>query len=193
MEDQERPSVPITPQTRVGELLDAYPELEKVLIEMSPSFAKLRNPVLRKTVAKVTSLSQAARVGNLSIENVVNRLRQAAGIEESFEHGEVEAQSEMTRPEWFDQAKIRVRLDARPLLEGGEKPVAAVMVGLNSLRPGEIYQLTAPFLPAPLIDMAKAKGFEAWTVAEVQDVVRVYFCRPGASQSVGTEQLVDLL
>ena len=34
---------PITPQTKVAELLDAYPELEDVLVEMAPPFKKLRN------------------------------------------------------------------------------------------------------------------------------------------------------
>ena len=55
--------IDITPQTKVGELLTAYPELEDLLIEIAPAFKKLRKPVLRRTVAKVTSLAQAARVG----------------------------------------------------------------------------------------------------------------------------------
>jgi hypothetical protein len=43
----------IGPETTVGALLEAYPELERVLMEMAPAFAKLRNPVVRRTVAKV--------------------------------------------------------------------------------------------------------------------------------------------
>ena len=43
----------ISPKTKVGELLDAYPELESVLMEMSPAFEKLKNPILRRTVARV--------------------------------------------------------------------------------------------------------------------------------------------
>ena len=48
----------ISPKTKVGELLDNYPDLESVLMEMSPAFEKLRNPVLRKTVARVATLQQ---------------------------------------------------------------------------------------------------------------------------------------
>lgn len=40
--------LPITPATRVGELLDAYPELEEVLVAAAPPFARLANPVLRR-------------------------------------------------------------------------------------------------------------------------------------------------
>ena len=50
----------ITPKTKVMQLLDAYPALESLLIETIPAFEKLRNPVLRKTVARITSLQQAA-------------------------------------------------------------------------------------------------------------------------------------
>lgn len=48
-------------QTKVAELLGAYPQLEEQLLKLSPTFAKLKNPILRRTVAKVTSLQQAAK------------------------------------------------------------------------------------------------------------------------------------
>ncbi len=38
-------SVDIIPATKIGQLLDAYPDLEPVLIELSPAFKKLQNPV----------------------------------------------------------------------------------------------------------------------------------------------------
>ena len=42
----------ITPDTRIGTLLEKFPELEETLIELAPSFDKLKNPFLRKTVGK---------------------------------------------------------------------------------------------------------------------------------------------
>jgi len=69
----------ITPQMKVGQLLDAYPELEDVLIGIAPEFARLRNPVLRQTVARVTSLQQAAQVGGVGLGDLIARLRAAAG------------------------------------------------------------------------------------------------------------------
>ena len=56
-------SLLIGPETTVGAMIEAYPELESVLVEMAPAFAKLRNPVVRRTVAKVATLEQAARIG----------------------------------------------------------------------------------------------------------------------------------
>ncbi|HJZ98426.1 MAG TPA: DUF1858 domain-containing protein, partial [Candidatus Solibacter sp.] len=71
-------SVAIEPGTRIGSLLDAYPELEEVLIGMAATFEKLRNPVLRKTVGKVATLEQAAKIGGVGLRELVSRLREAA-------------------------------------------------------------------------------------------------------------------
>lgn len=37
----------ITPKTKVLQLIEAYPQLEAVLIGYVPAFKKLQNPVLR--------------------------------------------------------------------------------------------------------------------------------------------------
>ena len=49
----------ISPATKIGKLLEDYPELEELLVGLVPKFAALKNPILRKTVAKITSLQQA--------------------------------------------------------------------------------------------------------------------------------------
>ena len=72
---------PIESSTKVAALLDQYPELEGVLIEMAPRFKKLRNPILRRTVARIASLRQAAAVGGIPVGELVNRLRVEVGQE----------------------------------------------------------------------------------------------------------------
>ncbi|HSM51463.1 MAG TPA: DUF1858 domain-containing protein, partial [Thermoanaerobaculia bacterium] len=67
----------ITPQTKVLALLEAYPRLEEVLIGYVPAFQKLKNPILRRTVAKVATLSQAARIGGIAAPDLVRALRRA--------------------------------------------------------------------------------------------------------------------
>jgi len=58
----ERPRIPLTPATKVADLLESWPELEEVLIAHAPAFRRLKNPVLRRTVARVATLEQAAGV-----------------------------------------------------------------------------------------------------------------------------------
>ena len=152
---------PITPALKVGALLEAYPELEEVLIAVVPAFEKLRNPVLRRTVANVTTLSQAARVGNVSIGDLVGRLRTAAGHEEEIDPETDD--SESIRPDWLDTVSIKNEMDARKMIEEGGHPLPEVMGALKMLQPGEGYTLATPFVPAPMIDQARSLGYEVWT------------------------------
>ena len=191
--DTESAPLLITPETKVGQLLDAYPELEAVLLELNPAFKKLKNPVLRKTVAKVTSLQQAAKVGGLELPQLINRLRKEAGLEEGFVEDNDPAASTSGEPVWWNPSKVVKRIDVRPILDRGEKPVGLVMKALGGLAPGEILELTAGFYPAPLMDMARDRGFETWSTEEGPELFSVCFCRSGRAPEVGEEPpLVDL-
>lgn len=163
----------ITPDTKVGALLDAYPSLEETLIEQAPAFGKLRNPILRKTVAKVATLCQAAQVGGVSLGTIITTLRRKAGLD-STATAEGEASAGASQPAWFSREKIAQSFDASPLLESGQHPMAIVMEHLGKLPPGGIYELITPFVPAPLLDMATKKGFASWSVTEAPDCVKSY-------------------
>lgn len=55
----------ISPETKIGALLDRFPNLERALLEMAPEFKKLRNPILRKTVAKITLAELEYYINNI--------------------------------------------------------------------------------------------------------------------------------
>ncbi len=170
-------TVQITPDTKVSTLLDQYPQLEDVLIDLAPAFSKLKNPVLRRTIARITSLRQVAAIGEISISDLINKLRQEAGINEIYCEGEEESVADAGAPDWFSPEKISRTLDARPLIEAGEHPVGQVLQEVQNLQPGEIYELITPFLPAPLIDKVKEMGFLAWSKSEKPDLIRSFFTR----------------
>lgn len=152
----------ITPETRLGALLERYPQLEALLMEMSPAFARLRNPFLRQTVGKVATLRQIAKIGNLPLIDLINRLRHTAGIDGNYQGSEDDSSPE-TEPAWFDPAKVNRSIDARPILQAGGQPLAAVSAELNRLAAGTILELITPFPPAPLLGLAAEKGIQTWT------------------------------
>ncbi|MBN2243152.1 MAG: DUF2249 domain-containing protein, partial [Acidobacteria bacterium] len=75
----------------------------------------------------------------------------------------------------FDPARVAKDLDARPMLAAGEQPVNQAMADLTALAPGAIYKLSAPFLPAPLIDKGSSLGLDHWLVKESEENYVVYF------------------
>ena len=154
----------ISPKTKVGELLDNFPHLEPVLISMSPAFEKLKNPVLRKTIARVATLQQVAVVGGLKVDDIVNRMRKEAGqSDKGIDISETPYLS-LTIPAWFEKAKIINRMDASPIINSGASPMSEILRQTNLLNPGEIFELRTPFIPAPITDMLRAKGFIIYIV-----------------------------
>ncbi len=127
----------ITPKTKIHDLLDAYPELEELLIEMAPVFKKLQNPVLRRTIARVTTLQQAAMVGEIPVHQLVNTLVERVG-QDSLEGIESVPGGEAKQPSWFNPEKIVKQLDARPIIEQGGHPLGDVLTDIRDLKEGDI-------------------------------------------------------
>jgi TusA-related sulfurtransferase len=173
---------PILPSTKVAALLDQYPEIEELLIAMAPPFQKLRNPVLRKTVARVASLEQAAAVARMPVRELVNRLRAAAGQQDlpSEETCGGATSYFSPRPEWFDPAKIVASIEEKSG-DPGKMPVVSVLQGLVAMNPGEILELITNFLPAPGIDLLRKKGLRVWTMEDDCKLFRTYVSKPERS------------
>jgi len=165
----------ITPDVKVAELLKEYPQLEDKLIEIAPVFVKLKNPILRKTIAKVTTLKQASVVGKVSIGEMINKLRAEVG--QSSADLSSEKSGGGAKPEWVDEKKIRIFYDAREDLDAGVHPVNKVVQETSKLKEGEIYLLITPFTPAPLIDMISAKGFQVYSEDMMDGRVMTYFMK----------------
>jgi len=165
----------ITPKTKVAELVDAYPQLEQVLIDYVPAFDKLRNPILRKTVARITTLQQAAVLGGVNVEDLINHLRKEVG-QDRFS-GVVAAAYVTEQPGWFSEARVVDELDAKGMLAAGEQPVNQVIADLQALDQGDIYRIIAPFLPAPLVDKASSLGVSHWVTQKNDQEFVIYFCR----------------
>jgi TusA-related sulfurtransferase len=153
----------ISPESKVGDLLDAFPEAEEALIAIAPRFKALKNPVLRRTVAKVATLEQAARVADMPVNELVRSLRQALGQDVGeVEGGGAHAAGSSDAPAWIaDGAKHE--FDADGMLARGETPVGKVSEALAGMAAGEALLVRSTFQVAPLIDAMKAKGHEVFT------------------------------
>ena len=166
----------ITPQTRVAEFLEHFPEHEDLLISLSPAFQKLKNPVLRRTIGRVATFQQIAVVGNVPLETIINTLRSAAGQNQTSEIMDINS-SLHEKPLWFDTNKITETLDAREMLLAGQHPLAEVIRRTSELQPGNIFELVTPFIPMPLIEKVKANGLSAYVVSTTDTEIHTYFCK----------------
>ncbi len=173
--------LPITPSTKVAALLDHYPELEDVLIGIAPPFKKLKNPFLRRGVAKVASLRQVAAVGRVPVDELVNQVRAAVGQEAiAVEDTGGTASYFVAQPAWFDRTKVVATIDERErsASDPDTMTITKVLPAATRLQQTEILELITTFLPAPGIDVTKSKGYLVWSVQEEGELIRTYVTKP---------------
>ena len=172
----------IQPDTKVAALLDHYPELEEVLIAIAPPFKKLRNPLLRKSVAKVASLQQAAAVARIPVLELINTLRTELGIPLLNPQDVQEPESYFKeQPDWFDEKHIVETFDTTQPKDNDDPDTQMTLVPLLQravrLENDEIILLITSFLPAPGIDVMKRKGYRVWTHQISPERIHSYFRR----------------
>ncbi len=172
---EDKPS--ISPDLGILAMLNAYPELEDVLIDIAPAFKKLRNPVLRRTVARLSTLRQAAVIAGIPVGDLINRLRVAVGHEEAWEGDDEEDKESTPRPDWIDECTVYEIHDAREEIEDGGQPLTKVMSITSELEKNQMLVLRTPFKPAPMIDKLTELGFRSWTERKSADHFVTYFAR----------------
>lgn len=73
----------ISASTKLDDLLRAYPFLLEHLVARSPKFAKLNNPILRRTIGKLATVGQAAGLADLPVDGllktIASRITEATG------------------------------------------------------------------------------------------------------------------
>jgi hypothetical protein len=167
----------ITPKTKIYDLLEAWPELENLLIDSAPEFKKLKNPVLRKTITRITNIGQAATIGGLNVEVLVNKLRAAAGQDRIDQLDDSGKKYITACPAWYKRDAIVETIDIREMLNRGEQPVHEVLAALKKLHPEEILEVIAPFIPAPLLDKSLSLEYRHWLDKKSEGEFRVYFAK----------------
>ncbi|MFZ4522369.1 MAG: DUF2249 domain-containing protein [Bacteroidales bacterium] len=83
----------------------------------------------------------------------------------------------MSTPVWLKKEKIKVSLDARPLLAQGIHPFEQVQQECSALQPGEIFEIITPFPPTPMIEKMAAAGFQTHSEAGDDGMFRTCFTK----------------
>ena len=153
--------------TTIADLLNNYKGMKDILIGINPKFKKLNNPILRRTLAKLATVKQAAIIGGMKPEDLLNQLRVAVGQEPISLDLEDERSTDEI-PTWAEQ-KATIELNANELLDADKNPLAEVRKALKKLKSGEVLALIADFKPEPLIEEFEKQGLEVANIQEAED------------------------
>lgn len=161
----------VRPDQKVSSVLKEHPELVDVFVQQSEHFERLRNPLLRRTFARMVTVSQAARVGNVPLPRLLAALNRAVGVNVSEQElasleGAEPAGSEDAvaggAPLWLLTAPVAAELDVREMQRRGEDPFAVIMDSARHTGAGQILRLLNTFEPLPLYQVLGRKGFAHW-------------------------------
>jgi len=148
----------ITFDTKIADLLKIE-GMKDFLITINPKFKKLNNPILRRTIAKVAGIKQAAIVGGMKPIELLNKIREFVGqkpIDKVSEQIDLHNQ----KPDWLK--KEAAQINANELLDDDKNPLVESLKILKNLQKEEVLKLTADFRPEPLIEEFIKKGYEIY-------------------------------
>ncbi len=192
MTGETAPVEPILPSWRISEVLKRYPQLLDVLVEVSPAFSRLRNPVLRRVQSRLVTVAQAAQIAGLEPAALVRILNDAIGATTPMAAAATVAdrQEEPSVPgpqPSFEGAPVAVDLDVRPYQERGEEPFSAIMAAVSRVPVGQVLRLRNTFEPVPLYHVLGKQGFVHKTRQLGPDDWEVLFLRTGRTKQSGEQ------
>ena len=163
----------ITLETKIADLLNNYEGMKDILIKINPKFKKLNNPVLRRTLAKIAGVRQAAVVGGMDPIDLLNQLREAVGQTQiGIATPETDTKAEET-PEWVSRAS-KLTLNANKILDEERNPLVELHKALKMIDNGDIITIEADFQPEPLIDEMLKAGHEVFTQEVAKNLFVTY-------------------
>lgn len=173
----------ITKDLKISKMLRAYPETLDVLIEISPHFKKLKNPVLRKALAGRVSVEQAAGVAGVDVNLLLEKLNASIGVTQpGVSLTENKKGDKMTKNnieekplENINPEKV-ITFDVRPIINEGKDPLKFILAKVKELTEDEILLLINSFEPIPLYSVLGRMGYSHQTQKE-GEVFKIYFYR----------------
>lgn len=154
---------PILASWKISEVLKTYPELLDVLVDLTPAFSKLRNPVLRRVQTRLVTVQQAAGIAGIDPRQLVRTLNQAVGITPpDVEAAEIRETRPAEPPAWVATAPLVREMDVREMLDKGQEPFRLITGTAREVGAGEAFALVTGFEPLPLYDALAKQGFSHW-------------------------------
>lgn len=170
---------PIKASDKLQSLFERDERLIDVIASHSPQLAKLRNSPMRRIMARVTTVSQAARLCNIPAETLVHDLNEVLGIKTVTD---LQGEPEMSATDADDLSPVpsfesAIELDVRDELSKGGEPFSRIMAAVANLGSDGVLHLRAPFEPVPLFGVMAKRGFGHKVQKHADDDWSVWFFR----------------
>lgn len=169
--------ITINANTKIASLIKQHPDALEAIVSISPTFTKLRNPVLRKVIAGRASIAMASRLGGCSVDDFFKKL-QPLGFKIDKTASVIDkTQGNIPVPEFIRNIHVDkiTDLDVRPVIESGKDPLNVILQTVKALERGHVLKIINSFEPTPLMLLLGKQGFESYAEAISDQLVNTYF------------------
>ncbi len=162
--------------TRISTLIKEKEATIEAIASINKHFLKLKNPILRKVLAPRVTVADAAKVGGVEVEVMIEKLEEIGFKFDTLQKQKTDTKN-INVKDMSDSKQIKnlVSLDVRPTLDSGEDPFKIIMEAVKALKDEETLQIINTFEPIPLIRKLESKGYESWTERPTEGVVHTFF------------------
>ncbi|WP_207532518.1 DUF2249 domain-containing protein [Desertivirga arenae] len=163
----------INSQTTIKALLDVkQEEVIQALEKLNRNFRRLRNPALRKLLAKRVSISDACRIANCREEDFLKAMNEIGFRLNEDGLGILTKAGDIFELPANDRV---VELDVRPVISANQDPLKLILDHVNKLKEDECLKLVNSFEPIPLITLLGKKGYKSHVERVSENVILTYF------------------
>lgn len=161
---------PVRASDKVSAVLARDEGLVEIFASHSPQFVRLRNPGMRRVMARLVSVEQAAKICGAEPGALVRELNAALGFAAEADGDPVEAPTGTavavsgavdvqggSHP-WAPDAPITT-VDVREDLKKGQEPFSKIMAAVAGLGDAGVLCLRATFEPVPLFAVMQKRGY----------------------------------
>ena len=172
----------INKNTKISDLIKYNPDVIDTIATINKHFSKLKNPILRKLLAPRVSIEDAAKIGGVDVDVLLDRLS-SIGFEVERETEDTPAAASGESSGDAFEGKEIVVLDAREDLNKGFDPFNSIMKALKQLKENQALKIINTFEPLPLIKILKEKGYDFKVERPGDGLVYTYFTKTGSAGS----------
>lgn len=194
--EQSRTGAPVIESTdTIHAVLARDERLLEVLAAASPAFEKLRNTALRKTMARLVTVQQAAKIAGVDATTLCDRLNRAletpnGGLPRETAQPRAKVEVAQTNvPEALRQIPDErvVECDVREDLRAGKEPFRRILAAAQATPRGDLLKVRAIFEPAPLYGVLAKQGFSHFAERIAEDDWCVWFHRDGGPTQASSQ------
>ena len=162
--------------TKISKIIKENSEAIEVIASLNHHFTKLRNPILRRVLAPRVNVREAAKIGKVTPELMLEKLAEI-GFEVDYaadNTAETTIDTSAEQAAFIGKMEV-VAIDVRPYLDRNEDPLLLLQNELKKLSDNQLLEVIINFEPIPLIHLQEKKGYKTLTIIDDEGVYHTYF------------------